>query len=349
MNREIIKGEPLLTNRRGFLKVVTPGGWIPEYRKKGLSGLSPEAKIGMLKDTSLTTLLVPSLFGCTAPREKQLATTSFKEKVLRFKWLDAEKNSALESFTQLTAEEYLRLTQSPRFSKQKLIDSKQTQFFKDRRSYLAAVRQMFPGYNSDSQWGYTHFATGLVFIDLETLRSQSSAQGGEAGLALLDALWHEWGHLDIEERGQGKFINNPADYFYSPVSGKKEVFLRYRGGEIFTATYYGFLRFEEVWNETITVRRMLEQVGLAEVISAADYYQSGVNFFPQLTMATGISLDNLYNLHVTSDFEGLAQRIGDKLSGTGSSLEKGVNLFLGIHQRDEKIIAQSGALKLINK
>lgn len=336
----------LITNRRGFLKAAIPGGWISEYRRRNHHPLSAAAKASMVKDAALLALFSPALISCS-PSPDQSQAMSLKEKVLDFKWQNVEKAPALESFTRLLAEEYLRLTQSPRLTPQRLTAPNQTNFFRDQKSYVAAVKQVVSDYVPGNQWGYTHFASGLVFIDLETLQRQSRAQSEKAGLALLDALWHEWGHLDVEEKDQGKFLKNPVYYFKSPVTRQNEVFLKYRGGEIFTQTYYGFLRFAEVWNEAITVRRMIEQVGLEEVISAGDYYQNGISFFPALTIALEISLDNLYRLHANSSFEEFAQMIGDKLPGSEPSSEKGVRLFLGIHQGDEQLIKRSGALEII--
>lgn len=164
---------------------------------------------------------------------------------------------------------------------------------------------------------------------------------------MLDACWHEWGHRDVQSRTDGELINNPDIFFYSPISDKNELWKEYRGQEVFTETHYGFLRLEEVVNETITVRMMIERVGLESVISAADYYRNGVDFFVKLTQKMNISLNDLYRFHSTSDFEGLAKLIGEKLPGNQPALNKGAALFLGIHRSDLSAIEQTGALEMI--
>lgn len=307
------------------------------------------------RDFLKTAALVLSSAGLTAclPEEKQ--PRSFKERVLSFRWEQA-KGKELEDFTNDLADEYLRLTKTVRSTKTDLTGVGRTNYFSSRDIMVKAIRELIPDFTPTStQWGYTEFKTRKVFIDLDTLRRQTAVQARNnnldpeqtAGMALLDALWHEWGHVDVTERGQGELINNPQYFFRSPVSGKDEQFRRYRGAEVFTDTYYGLLRFEEVLNETITVRRMVEQAGLETVFSSADYYPNGVDFFPLFSSATGIKLAELYQLHASSDFEGIVKLVGSKLPGNGNPLEKGSKLAVGIHQSDPQLIQQTGVYNLL--
>jgi flagellin-like hook-associated protein FlgL len=336
-------------SRRKFLKQFLPGGWIPEaIRSGGIGHLSKEARISLIKDTAFVSLAVGGRLALDRIGEEN-TEKSLKEKILSLTWQDVEDKEKLQVFTETLANAYLQLTNTSRLNKEDLLGKDKTNFYKGRESFLAAIKTVSPSFElSSSQWGYAHYETRRVFIDLDSLRKQSSTQTNKAGLALLDALWHEWGHLDIVERTSGELINNSSKaYLNSPNSKTSEPYSRYRGGAVYTQTYYGFLRFEEILNEAINVRRMIEQVGLGDIVSAGDYYKDGINFFPKLTSVIGISLNNLYQMHATSDFEGLAKRIGGKLPGNADPLIKGIVLFIGIHASDSKIIQQTGALDII--
>lgn len=342
-------------SRRDLLKVVVPGAWILELRKGGgIGALSTPAKIGFVKDIAWIIAGSGSVLSLLS-QERQPKT--FKERVLTFRW-DQVNSKELENFTNDVAGEYLRLTQTTRVNKNDLVGSARTNYFNGREEMIKAVRVLEPNFTpTPTQWGYTDFGTGKVFIDLGTLREQTGIQARQnnlnpnntAGIAVLDALWHEWGHVDITESAEGKYINNPQLYFYSPNSNRNEQYRRYRGVEVFTDTYYGFLRFEEVLNETITVRRMFEQVGLEYVFSAADYYQNGIDFFPLFTSVAGIKLDDLYQMHATSDFEGIMNLIGSHLPGTGDPFAKAGRLAVGIHQSNPQLLQQTGVYSLLPK
>ncbi len=304
-------------------------------------------------------ILFPDLLMSCAPTE---STTSIKERVLAFSW-DQVKNwenpdndLELAKLSADFADYYLRLSKTSRVSSNDLKTKEHLKFGRNRNDFVRSVRTVEPNFQPTlNQWGYAHFATKTVFIDLGNLKEQSIQQTPKAGLAILDALWHEWGHLDVIERTTGELINRPdLSFIRSPASQQDEPYKRYRGGAVYTNTYYGFLRFEEVLNETIIVRRMIEQVGLAEIISARDYYQNGVDFFPALTSKAGISLETLYQAHATSDLEGLAKLIGEKLPNDNypdntSPLLKGKVLFVVIHDGNSAVISQTGALKLIGR
>lgn len=335
--------------RRDFLKAIIPLGWAPEAVKAGgLGKLSGSAKVSLIKDVAI---LIPAAAKFLMNEtEKQ----SLKDKVLSFRWEQA-KGKELEGFVSDLADEYLRLTKTTRVSKADLTGSGKLNFYQNREQMTQAVKQVEPSFSpTQNQWGFTHFITSRVFIDLGTLKDQTSAQAvanrlnpnNVAGMALLGAIWHEWGHLDVTERNQGKYLNNPKAFFNSPNSGKNEQFKKYRGMEVFTETYFGFKRFEEVLNETITVRRMIEQVGLERVFSAADYNQNGVDFFPLFTNIAQISLDTLYQKHATSDFEGIAVLIGQQLPGDGDVFEKGIRLMVGVHRSDADAIRQTGVFNI---
>ncbi len=264
---------------------------------------------------------------------------SLKEKIQGFTWEKAQNPKELVKFLEDLGTEYLKLTKTDRVS---LDDFKAVNTYTDRNKFLQSVRQVAPDYNPNEEgWGYAHFDTKKTFIDLSALKTLTP----KAGHAIADAVWHEVGHHDVTTRHQGELINNPQAGFHSPASNKIEMFRYYRGAEVFTDTYFGYKRLEEVLLETITVRRLVEQVGLPEVASARDYYANGVDFFSKFSSAF-LTVDQLYQYRVNSDFEGLAKAIGERLPGNATPLQKGVNLYRGIHDSDSQRIAQTGVLTL---
>lgn len=267
-----------------------------------------------------------------------------KERVLAFTWNEAQDPEKLNQFINILADSYLQLTKTPRLTKNDLMGEGKTTFYNNPVEFKSAVQKTEPRFQSSlDQWGYTHYASKKVFMDLGSLKSQGIQNNTHAGLKLIGALWHEWGHLDVTERTQGELLNNVSrSYFLSPTSNRNEPYRKYRGVEVYTDTYFGFARLEEVVNETITVLRLIEQVGLEEVASAGVYYRTGVDFFPGLTKNVGISLEELYNYHATSDFEGLAKRIGARLRGTSTPLDKGKDLFIATHTGDRAWITSLG-------
>lgn len=339
--------------RRDFLKAFVPGFWALDFKKgEGVGGLSTSAKFGLVKDVVLVTGGISLLF----PEEK--APKSFQDRVLSFKW-DQASGKQLESFTADLADEYLKLTGTTRLTKADLTGPGRTNFFQNRQDMVQAIRETDPSYElaRETVWGYTDFKTGRVFIDLGTLKEQTTAAAkasrldpsNTAGVALLDALWHEWGHKDITVSTSGQLLNNPDFYFLSSKSGQNEQFRKYRGAEVFTDTFFGFLRFEEVLIETITLRRMEEQAGIRTYLATpGDYFPDGVSFFPMFTIVANIPLETLYQMHATSDFEGLAKLIGSHLPGPEGPLQKGVRLMVGIHQSNSQLIEQTGVHSVIN-
>ena len=267
---------------------------------------------------------------------------TLREQVLSFTWEDANSEERFHAFVELLANEYLKSTKTTRVTKNDLLGPAKTNFYKTTTDFKKGVATEVPDFTpTKTQWGHTHYASKRVFIDLENLKRQAP---DNAGLALIEAIWHEWGHLDVSERTTGELLNRKDFVFPSPISGSNEEFRKYRGGTVYTDTYYGFLRFDEVWNDTITFRRIIEALRISgdeTVIGARDYWQNGTDFFPLFTSQQNISLQTLYQMHATSDFEGFAKLIGEKLPGNKPPLLRGMQLFIGIHQANTNLIRQS--------
>lgn len=277
--------------------------------------------------------------------QRELSKQLLREKVLSFSWEKTENAGELQRFVAELFNAYIQFTGTTRLGRDGGI---RTTFYRSQKEFVDAVGSVEPNSKpTETQWGYTHYESRNVFIDLESLKRQSVQQSPIAGLALLDALWHEWGHLDVEERTEGELLNNPAFFFMTPL-GQREMFKKYRGGAIYTDTYYGYLRFNEVWLEAITARRMVEQLGLEEIIIAGDHYENGVDFFAKFT-STFIPLNTLYQMYATSDFEGFAKLVGLHLPGEAPPLSKGIDLFTGIHRSDPEMIDRTGVLSVIGR
>lgn len=267
---------------------------------------------------------------------------SLKDSVLSFTFQDTENKGKLSDFVENLANSYVELTQTPRLKKAELKDK--TIIYSNSQDYS----KNSSGPSQEHNWGLSYFKEKVVHLNLEELKKQGRQYRLEAGVVLLDALWHEWGHLDVTESGSGSLINKPdLAYFNSPVSKTNEPYKYYRGGRVYTDTWVGFLRWDEVLNETIIMRRMQEQVGLSGGFTAGDYVPVGTDFFPDFTVSVGINLNRLYELYATSDWEGLAKIVGINLPGAGSPLEKGRNLFLAVHYADRQALINTGVFAKI--
>lgn len=341
-------------SRRGFLKAIIPGGWVPEaIRVGGLGNLSNAGKVSLIKDAALTSSSI-GLGLKLGGFSKEQEDGNFKNKVLKFGWKDVEDSSKLQNFVSKSAEEYIKLTKTSRLTQSELIS--QITFCRSNDEFIKTVKTLNPNYHIvDNLYGYSDYKTQKLVIDLEGLRKQSTEMARTekvdpdliGGKALLDTLWHEWSHLDVTERSEGKNLNNPEIYFGSPVSLKNEQWRKYRGMAVDTDTYYGYIRLDEVIVETINFRRISEQLGLDEVFAAGNYYQNGMDVFSDFTKKTGISIETLYQAHATSDFEGLATTVGNNLPGNEDPFFKGVRLFTAIHQANPDKIDQTGIRSVV--
>lgn len=267
---------------------------------------------------------------------------SLKDSVSSFTWQDAENREKLNGFIEKLANFYFNLTQTPRLKKE---DLTKTIFYEKSDEYaknsLGTILQ-------EHNWGQADPKNKIVHINLEELQKLGRLYKQQAGAVLLDAIWHEWGHLDVAERNTGELIDKPdLAYFYSPTSKTNEAYKLYHGGRVYTDSYFGFLRWDEVLNETITLRRMSEQAGLSQGFTAGDYVTNGTDFFPDFTVSVGISLNTLYDAHATSDWEGLAKIVGQNLPGGGSPLAKGRNLFIAVHNGDKQALINTGVFTKI--
>lgn len=274
---------------------------------------------------------------------------SLKEKVLSFTWKNTENTEKFKAFVETLADEYLKITKAPRLKKDDLVGLGKTNFFSSRGEFVEALKHVTPHTPHESEWGLHNPASKKVFLDMATLKRYAQASGVEAGTTLLTTLWHEWGHPDLIEREHGTLINHPSREFsiISNQTGKNEPFKRYQGGLVYSETDHAFLRWNEVLVETITQRRIREQVGLQHTFLTGNYKENGIDVLIPFTRSAGISIDTLYTLYATSDFEGQATLLGRSLPGGGDSLQKGLRLIEGIYENHPAMIRQTGVFERI--
>lgn len=282
--------------------------------------------------------------------------TSFKESIKQFTWEDTKNPEKLNKLVNMIADQYLVLTQTPRLAKENLINPKITNIASTTEQYLTAIRAVESAYRPNPEvWGYAHYSSKKVFIDLETLKKLTDQESSKstikpsAGEALLGALFHEWGRQDIVESNHGQLIQNPNIVFLSPSSNQREMWQRYRGAEVYTATFFGYSRFESVINQTIILRRIQEQLGFEYALAAGHYFPNGTDVTLDLTLRTGISIEELYQKHATSDFEGIITLLGSKLPGNQPALEKGAAIATAIHQNNRQALEQTGVFQVIKR
>lgn len=327
--------------RRNLLKMIIPLGWVPEVRRKGgISNLSTHAKVSLVKDIGLVGVAT----GVAVPLVKEAARErTLKEKVLAFTWEDAKDEKKLRAFTENLANGYVELTQTTRIKKEELVDARKIRFFTRENDFLQEVAKLSPQLAVLHQRGYADYTERVAFINLEALQRDSKTTGSNAGLELVQAIWHEWGHLDIEPRTVGKYINNPKAVLRPSANMPSEIIRRYHGGIIESDSYQDDKRFEEVWLETVIFRMIADGVGLEELSLSKEYFLNGVDVLASLTR--DISYKKLYEMHATSDFEEFARLIGQKLPGNQEDFVKGERLFAAINSADYRKIEQTGATR----
>lgn len=292
----------------------------------------------MAKDVALT----GAATGLAVPLVKEATRErTLKEKVLAFTWEDAKDEKKLRAFTEDIAHGYVEITQTTRIKKEDIVDARKIRFFTRENDFLQEVAKLNPQLAIQHQRGYADYGEPVVLINLEALQKDSKAIGSNAGLELVQAIWHEWGHLDIEPRTVGEYVNNPKAVLRPLANMPPEIIRRYHGGIIESDSYQDYKRFEEVWIETATIKIMEDGPGLQTIVASKEYYQNGIDILRELTRE--ISYKNLYQMHATSDFEGFAKLVGQKLPGNQEDFVKGERLFAAINSADSRAIEQTGA------
>lgn len=267
---------------------------------------------------------------------------SFKEKVNAFSWEDVKNSEKMKKFTEMIAKEYLRLSNTSRLILEDLVGEGKTNYYYNRKDFQEAVMDAFPQSSAVHEWGYADFEEKKIYVDIEELKKQSIEAGAtekEAGVSFLSGIWHEWGHLDVQRKTAGRYINNPQALLRPTPDVRGEMIRSYRGGRMYSDSFVDYQRWDEVLNETIIQRRISEQAGFTSGFAAKGYYENGVDIF--YPFSKRFPLERLYNLYATSDVEGQGDLVGSQLPGSEQDFLKGERLFIGIHKNDPSIIART--------
>ncbi len=331
------------STRRKFIKAVTPGGWIPEavrFAKGKQKTISRPAVVSAVKDVALIggIPLAINLLGSAEPQRNQ----SLKEKVVSFTWKDADNPEKLKAFLESLVDGYLLYTNSTHLTKPDLVEK--TNFIKNEKEFINVVKEIDPKYAIEHERGFADYENKRAFLNLEALKRDGP---DSAGLEIIGTLWHEWLHLDLQPRTQGQYINNPRVLLRPSTNMPGEIIRKYYGGKMLSENYNDYDRFEEVWVETLAVKLQRDLLGLSEIDSSRDYYNNGVDILLPLT--DSIPFQEMYNMHATSDFEGFATRIGEKLPGNQPPFNRGEQLFIALHKADPDLIRQTGVLNQIQR
>ena len=266
---------------------------------------------------------------------------NLRKRILDFSLSDLSNPERTARFIREAANLYVQLSGSARFDPTDLASPNHLMLVSDRNAFVAEVKKLQPEANPpEGASAYTHFPSRKILFDLGTFHNIRRDMNDNVGQAMLHVFFHEYTHIDLDERTEGAFLNNP-NVPLTPQEGESPIWLAYQGGSIrFSDGTEFFRRFEEVFVDTIVYRRLSEQIGLSPTLSM--YHTVGLDFFLPLTKEVGLSIDDLYKLHSTSDLEGLASKIGSQLQGPASAHLKGLGLFLGIDFEDTDIVIRSG-------
>lgn len=287
-------------------------------------------------------------------REKSKA---FKERVLEFNWNNIHSQEELRPFLESGVREYLKVTNSTNLTEAQLLEPGRITFYKTTKEFEEAVKKIKPNYKGDNT-AYSDFDNNKLFFDIQRLKSEAQKLPNSDGINLARLLFHELGHFDVKLNTSGEQINNPNYYFTNPRTGVNEKYKLYRGFQVYTdSSYFGFEQLEEVVLDTLAHRLLVEKVGLPEAPVSfhtrnSKYYRSGVDLFLPFSLQH-IPLNTLYNLHATSDFDGLTKLIGSLLPGPRTDekndrvIYNARELFIGIQEENPQRIAATGVHRIL--
>lgn len=269
-------------------------------------------------------------------REK---SKSFKDRVLEFNWKNIHSSEDLKPFLESGIKEYLKVTNSPNLTEAQLLEPGKISFYQTTKEFEAAIRKLKPNYQGGDT-AYSDYDNQKLYFDIESLKREARSLPNSDGVNLARLMFHEFGHFDVQIRTEGDQIGKVEEYYFTnPHTKKREAYKVYRGVQVFTASsYYGFDQVEEVILDTLADRLLIERVGIPDVAVSfytkdSKYYKKGVDVFLPFTREN-ISLEDLYHLHAISDFDGMVDLVGSKLSGPENftTRQRGRELFIGVQE-----------------
>lgn len=281
------------------------------------------------------------------------------ERILAVTWEDIDNPRTHRHLAEMGADTYRLLTAST-IRKDRLVSH--AHFYRRRDEFTRVVQARWPlGYSrgvSDSEVAITVIKRGAhnfghVSMDLSKMREQKLSKVQHPGLALVEQLTHEHGHVDIEDRFVGQYINsNNNPFSNSTVLMDDSVWIRYFGGTLFTARWDHLIHSDEIWLQTAT-HRLFQEGQLAPflpkdeldlILNDSMYYRNGVELLRPLTIAADLNAQQVFQMRRVSDLERFARAIGGVLPpGDGynmprDSLYEGFQILRALDGIDESLL-----------
>lgn len=280
-----------------------------------------------------------------SPTPELMGPPTFRNEVLSLTWQDLENPQKREAFTTRAAEQYLYITKSKRFSSQQL--SERTKYFFTRNEFLQAIRKDYPDFQDNGVHGVHLPSTSEVLIDFGSSKKDDMETGTNLkAVTLLNGLWHEWLHLDLDERSKGDLFNNKN--FILIYKGQEQVWIKGRGITVASQNMVGFTRANETLVSAIGMR-FLNELMRFDSLPIGNYFPNGIDVILSLSRRLGMDPLKLYQYHATSDLEGLALAFGQKLPGNKTDLEKGIELIGALNSADGNLIRSTGICPILPK
>ncbi|OGG15507.1 hypothetical protein A3D77_06700 [Candidatus Gottesmanbacteria bacterium RIFCSPHIGHO2_02_FULL_39_11] len=274
-------------------------------------------------------------------------STRFKE----FQWEDMAKVENRQNFMTYLAKLYVHMTGTSWLRPESLVSPSNLNLYGDRSAYEGDARAIYPGFISDpGEWAFADYGTKRVFVDYKSVRDAANKRGVGAGEAMAYVLWHEWLHLDVIPRTSGEWLNNPRVYNRNTGTGEHEEWKEYLGFKVNTKNTNDFRRFNEVADGTLLRMFMMRKLGLyGNMTQSSRNFRNGVDTFEPLMDSLGISKEELYQMYTSSDFEGLAKRVGSSIPRSEADILKGVKVFDAFDEGSAEKLRSSGVYALLDK
>lgn len=279
---------------------------------------------------------------------------TFKERVLEFNWNNIHSQEELRPFLESGVREYLKVTNSPNLTGAQLLEPGRITFYRTTKEFEEAIRKTNPSYNGKDAAVTTPYKREMI-LNLQKMQEDCRAYSpGHDGVYFARLLFHELGHMDYKEREATEFADNPDYFFVHPNTKQKEPYKRYWGGVVIAGdslNNFGFTQSQEVILDSLASRMLTERLDIPmDKVAVVDvdsiYYKNGLDSFLPFSRKF-MSLNELYRLYSTSDFEGLTKAIGVYLPGDESATKKGWNYLVGIHERNPQRIAATGVHRIL--
>ncbi len=262
----------------------------------------------------------------------------------------SSSESEREALIRNVVTQYIAITGSTRINVEDMVKNR-ILFFNSYEEYGKAISRDCGGDSNKSAW--TCFDSGKVYFNKTRLWENTRNRPDLQGLFLAALTVHEIGHVDLTPRASS-LKDDPRYYFDFRDGSGRQSYDTYYGVQVYTKQRgFGFNNTEEVVVDTIQAWMLTEklvpiasQALLTEAVRSSVYYQNGVEILLPYVRKL-MPFQQFYNLHATSDFEGMAEALGRNLPGSNSAFERGRELMVGFQANDRARIERTGIFSLI--